>query len=122
MMATDQPVYRSMSQDELLAAAETSREFVGVVFPPEVTFDDLDCAGCQFTRCLFQGAAVRGADFSEAQFRDCKFAPARFASCKFVGAQFEDCTFFTPGQKTGCTFAFCEIRAVEMARCNFSVN
>ena len=39
-----------------------------------------------------------------------------------MGAQFEDCAFFFPGQKKGCTFAFCELRTVEMARCNFSVN
>jgi len=118
----DRPAYRSISQDELFVLAETSRAFEGVRFPPEVPFDDLDCAGFRFTRCLFQCPTVRGADFSEAEFRDCMFATARFASCKFVDARFESCTFFDPEQKTGCTFAFCELRAVEMVRCNFSVN
>ena len=122
MTATDHAGHRPISQDELVAVVETGREFAGILFPPGVTFDDLDSTGCQFTRCLFQSPAVRGADFSESQFRNCTFEPARFASCKFVGAQFEDCAFFIPGQKKGCTFAFCELRNVEMARCNFSVN
>jgi uncharacterized protein YjbI with pentapeptide repeats len=121
-MTIDQPAYRSISQGELIALAETSREFDGILFPPAVTFDDLDCTGCRFARCLFQCPIVRGTEFSEAEFRDCRFAPARFASCKFAGARFENCTFFGPEQKAGCTFAFCELRAVEMVKCNFSVN
>jgi uncharacterized protein YjbI with pentapeptide repeats len=121
-MAIDQPDYRSISQDELIALAGTSREFDGVLFPPATTFDDLDCTDCRFIRCLFQCPTVRGTDFSDAEFRDCRFAPARFASCKFTGARFEHCTFFNPERKTGCTFAFCELRAVEMVKCNFSVS
>jgi fluoroquinolone resistance protein len=121
-MAIDQPAYRSISQDELIALAESSREFHEILFSPGTTFDDLDCTGCRFTRCLFQCPTFRGADFSEAEFRDCRFAPARFASCKFTGARFESSTFFNPEQKTGCTFAFCELRAVEMVKCNFSIS
>jgi len=121
-MAIEGSTYRSISQDEFLALAETSRDFTGILFSPPVIFDEVDLRNSQFSRCLFQHPIVCGTDFSEAKFKDCRFVPSRFASCKFARAQFENCAFFDPDQKLGCTFAFCDLRAVEAIKCNFSIN
>src|SRR5580698_606287 len=89
----DRSHYRPISQDELSASLAADRKFEGRAFPPDVSFDDLDCTKAQFADCLFQSPSIKGADFSEAAFRNCKFLPSRFASCKFADAQFTGCSY-----------------------------
>jgi fluoroquinolone resistance protein len=52
--------------------------------------------------------------------KDCSFQPCRFANCNFVEARFDDCIFFSAERKEGCTFAFGEMRNLELAHCNLS--
>ncbi len=121
-MAVKGSTYRSISQDELLASVKTKREFEGILFSSHLELDEVDLSSGKFNGCLFDYPVLRAIDLSEATFKDCKFAPSRFTSCKFTDTQFENCTFFDPDRKLGCTFAFCDLRAIEAIRCNFSVN
>jgi uncharacterized protein YjbI with pentapeptide repeats len=121
-MTTSEPAYRQITQDEWSALAQAGGPFERLCFPADVTLDDIDAVDGTFTRCVFQCPTIRGADFSGVTFKDCVFGPTRFASCKFVGAKFTNGVFFEGTGKTGCIFAFCDLRSVEMDKCNLAVN
>lgn len=121
-MATTEPTYQPISQDELSALAKGGGIFESVLFAPDLALDDFDFTEARFERCLFRVPAIRGADFSQAVFKDCRFEPTRFANCRFAGAQFQSGTLFDLQQKKGCTFAFCEMPALESTKCNFATN
>lgn len=119
-MATQDADYQSIPQDELLARAANDRSFVGLQFAAGLTFDDIDLTESRFERCLFQVPTIRSADFSNAQFSDCKFEPTRFANCRFAKARLQGCVLFDAGKKKGCAFAFCDLQAAEVRKCNFA--
>ncbi|MDP1964887.1 MAG: pentapeptide repeat-containing protein, partial [Reyranella sp.] len=121
-MAIEDPAYRSISQEEFLAAATTGRTFAGLLLPPDLALDELDLTESRFDRCHFQVPIIRSADFSGSEFRDCRFEPIRFASCRFAKTRFQGCTLFDVGKKKGCTFAFCALQAAEITKCNFSTS
>jgi uncharacterized protein YjbI with pentapeptide repeats len=121
-MAAEGPLYRPITEEELLATTQTSRTFGGVLFPETLSLDEVDLTESRFDRCLFRVPTIRGADFSRSAFKACRFEPTRFASCRLANAHFDGCALFDPQQKKGCTFAFCDVQAVETAKCNFATN
>ncbi|SJZ94910.1 Pentapeptide repeat-containing protein [Enhydrobacter aerosaccus] len=118
-MADEHPIHRSISADELLSTAHT-RSFCNILFPPDLVLDEADLSESRFERCLFRVPLIRGVDFSGSIFEDCRFAPTRFASCKLPGTRFTGCTLFDVEQKKGSSFAFCDLQAAEMTKCNFA--
>jgi fluoroquinolone resistance protein len=114
------PAYRSIDREELQATIARDRTFIGLLFAAPLALDDLDLAESRFERCLFRLPAVRSADFSGATFRDCRFERTRFASCKFGDARLHGCDLFDVAHRQGCSFAFCEMPAVEAEKCNFA--
>ena len=121
-MAIEDPVHRSISQEEFGTKAVADRTFTGLLLPPDLALDEVDLTESRFDRCLFQVPTIRSADFSGSEFTDCRFAPTRFASCKFARTRFHGCALFDVGKKQGCTFAFCDIQGAEMTKCNFSTS
>ena len=121
-MATEDPVHRAISEEELRAMAETSRTFSGILFPATLALDQFDFTESRFDRCLFRVPAIRSADFSGSAFKNCRFEPTRFSSCKLANTRFNGCALFDVQQKKGCTFAFCDIQAAEAVKCNFATS
>src|SRR5438128_12379327 len=119
-MTAEGQTYQSISREELLASAAANRRFEGLLFAADFSLDDLDLTEGRFDRCLFQIPAIRSADFSNAEFNDCRFEALRFANCKFVGTRLQGCALFDAGKKKGCTFAFCDLQAAEVLKCNFA--
>jgi uncharacterized protein YjbI with pentapeptide repeats len=119
-MAAEGPTYRAVSREEFLALAAADRTFDGLLLSPELRLDSVDLTESRFERCLFQGVTLQGADFSEATFTDCRFEPSRFASCTWAKAQLRGCSWFDADKKKGSTFAFCDMQAVEIAKCNLA--
>lgn len=115
---THQPI----SQEELLARLAGDRVFSGVLFSADIALDELDLTEGRFERCHFQAPTIRGADFSGAAFSDCAFEPMRLASCKMVKTRLSGCSTFDAGKRKGCTFAFCDIHAAEVIKCNFATS
>jgi fluoroquinolone resistance protein len=111
---------RSISPQELARALESNRPFEDVIFSADLDVDARDLSERTFARCRFEIPVVRDTDFSSAEFKDCTFLPTRFASCKFTEARMEKCTLFSSEKKAGCTFAFCEMRALELDHCNLA--
>jgi fluoroquinolone resistance protein len=111
--------YRAVSRDEFLALA-ADRVFEGIILSADLALDGADLAESRFERCLFQSGTIQGADFSEASFTDCRFGPSRFASCTWAKARLSGCSWFDADEKKGCTFVFCDMQAVEIAKCNFA--
>jgi fluoroquinolone resistance protein len=118
--AGEDTAYRALAQDEVSAMAEAGRTFGGIRFAETLALDDLDFTESRFERCLFSVPMIRGADFSAAKFKDCKFEPTRFASCKLADARLEGCSLFDVQRKKGCTFAFCDLQAVEIVKSNLA--
>lgn len=121
-MTGEEAVHRLLDADELQATVKADRAFGGLRFAGPLVLDDLDLGECRFERCQFAVPVIRGADFSRSTFRNCTFEPTRFASCKFAHARFEGCGLFDVRHKKGCSFAFCDLQAVEAATCNFATN
>src|SRR4029450_6222737 len=71
-------------------------------------------------RSHFQPPAPGGPDFPGAAFSDCTFEPMRLASCKLAKARLSGCSAFDAGKRKGCTFAFCDMHAAEVTKCNFA--
>jgi uncharacterized protein YjbI with pentapeptide repeats len=92
--------HRVLSQEEFATLAAGARAFEGMLFSSALD--------------------LHAADLSEATFTDCRFEPMRLASCKFAKARFVGCSWFDAEQRKGCTFAFCDLHAVEIAKCNFA--
>lgn len=109
-----------MTQDELRALAQAGRTFTDLEFSSDLSLDDLDQTESRFERCRFALPAVRGADFSESTFNDCRFEPTRFANCKFARAALNGCTLFDVDKKTGSVFAFCDMHALVVEKCNLA--
>ena len=103
-MATEDPVHRAISEEELRATAETSRTFSGILFPATLVLDEFDFTESQFERCRFAVPTIRRADFAGSAFRNCAFEPTRFSSCTLANARFDGCALFDVQQKKGCTF------------------
>jgi fluoroquinolone resistance protein len=112
--------YRAVSREELLAIAAADQAFEGLLLSADLALDGLDMAESRFERCLFQSATIQAADFSEATFTDCRFEPSRFASCKWAKARLSGCSWFDADHKKGSTFAFCDLQAVEISKCNLA--
>jgi fluoroquinolone resistance protein len=112
--------YRIVSREEFLALAAEDRSFEGLLLSPDLALDNADLAESRFERCLFQSMTVQAADFSEASFTDCRFEPSRFASCTWAKARLSGCSWFDADKKKGSTFAFCDLQAVEITKCNFA--
>ena len=121
-MASEDPVQRAISQEELRLVAETSRTFSGLLFPATLALEGVDFTESRFDRCLFRVPTIRSADFSGSAFKNCTFEPTRFSSCKLAGTQFDSCALFDVKQKKGCTFAFCDMQAAEAVKCNFATS
>ncbi|MBS0219996.1 MAG: pentapeptide repeat-containing protein [Proteobacteria bacterium] len=121
-MASEEAVHRSLDADELQATMKADRAFIGLRFAAPLALDDLDLGECRFERCQFAMPVIRGADFSRSTLRDCIFEPTRFTSCKLAHARFERCTLFDVRHKKGCSFAFCDLQAMEAAMCNFATS
>ena len=62
-MATEDPIHREISAEELRATAETSRTFSGLLFPATLALEGFDFTESRFERCLFRVPAIRSADF-----------------------------------------------------------
>jgi fluoroquinolone resistance protein len=112
--------YRAVTREELPAILAGNRDFDGVVFAADLMLDDFDFAEARFTRCQFRAPTLRGADFSSSVFEECRFEPMRWANCKLTRARLQGCTLFDIGTRKGCTFAFCDLEAAEVARSNFA--
>jgi fluoroquinolone resistance protein len=109
-----------MDQSELSQRLAGDRVFRDVQFAADTVLDELDFSEARFERCHFQAPAIRGADFAGAQFSDCTFEPMRLASCKLAKARLSGCSAFDAGKRKGCTFAFCDMHAAEVIKCNFA--
>ena len=114
--------HHPISREELSARLAGERVFSGVLFPADVALDELDFTESRFERCHFQAPVVRGADFSGGEFNDCTFEAMRLASCKLVKTRLGGCSAFDAGKRKGCTFAFCDIHAAEVSKCNFATS
>ena len=112
--------YRALTRAELLAILTGDRVFDGVLFAADLTLDELDFAEARFTRCHFRAPTLRGADFSRSVFEECRFEPMRWANCKLARARLQGCTLFDSGTRKGCTFAFCDLEAAEVAKSNLA--
>ena len=109
-MATEDPVHRAISEEELRATAESSRTFSGILFPATLALDEFDFTESRFERCRFAVPTIRRADFAGSAFRNCTFEPTRFSNCTLADARFDGCALFDVQQKKGCTFAFATCR------------
>jgi fluoroquinolone resistance protein len=92
--------HRALSQEELAAIATGDRVF--------------DCV--RFSSDL----ALKAVDLSESTFTDCRFEPMRLAGAKFAKARFTGCSWFDAEKRKGCTFAFCDLQSVEIAKGNLA--
>ena len=119
-MTTPADDYRSLAREELLAILAGDRVFDGVRFPADLTLDELDFAEARFVRCHFQAPTLRGADFSSSVFEECRFESMRWANCKLARARLQGCSLFDTGTRKGCTFAFCDMEAAEVAKSNLA--
>jgi len=122
-MAIEDPVLHAISQEELRATAETSRNL-----QRHPVSSAIACAGgsrlhrepiravpvprdgdpqCRFLRAAFEKLPVRADAFLQLQL---------------AGARFHGCALFDVQQKKGCIFAFCDIQAAEAVKCNFATS
>ena len=92
--------HRALSQEEFAALAAGDRAFEGMLFSSAL---DLSAV-----------------DLSEATFTDCRFEPMRWANCKLTRARLQGCTLFDSGMRKGCSFAFCDLEAAEVAKSNLA--
>jgi fluoroquinolone resistance protein len=109
-----------LMREELLAVLADNRVFDGVLFGADLMLDELDFAEARFMRCRFQAPILRGADFSSSLFEECRFEPMRWSNCKLTRTRLQGCTLFDTGTRKGCTFAFCDLEAAEVAKSNLA--
>jgi fluoroquinolone resistance protein len=119
-MTAEGSPYRAISQDEFAAIAAADRLFDGFLLSPDLVWDGVDLGEGRFEGCLFRGVTIQSANFSEASFTDCRFEPSRFASCNWAKARLNGCSWFDAEKKKGSTFAFCDLHAVEITKCNLA--
>jgi uncharacterized protein YjbI with pentapeptide repeats len=80
-----------------------------------VTLDELDFSDRSFRPLRVEAQAVRATKIHRRNLQGLHLRAGTLCNCNFTEARMDNCLFyFAQRKKAGCTFAFCEMKSLEL--------